>query len=413
MTRRLREDIAFLSLVQGANVAIPLLTLPYLARVLKTDAFGAYALCFALLQYVVLISEYGFNLSGIRSVTIIKEDRRLLSETFWAIMLCKCFLLIVAFALLMLTVSLTGYFSNLDAELLLGSLFLGGTVLYPQWMLQGMGMTREIAIASVTGKLTLLPLFFLFVRSPADLDIAVSVYGISTLITAGIGLYSLINRQILICVRPKLSRAIDELKAGGYIFASSVATNIYSSSVVVFLGAVSGGAEVGIFSVADKIRQAIQMFFAPLQQALYPKMSEAMSKDASVAEDLVKRLLKILVGIGLVIAVVQCLTSRWVITWLFGSDYVPASIVLNIFSPVPLLTAVSGLLGIQVLTAAHRQKSVFLAIFLGALVCLGLIYPFCKFFGANGAAWTILLSELTITCVIWLKVKTQFPKLIW
>lgn len=413
MTRRLREDVAILSLVQVANVSIPLLTLPYLARVLKTDAFGAYALCFALLQYVVLISEYGFNLSGTRSVAVVKNNKKSLSETFWAIMLCKSLLLIGAFAILIQVVGLTNYFPNLDVELLLGAIFLLGTMLYPQWLLQGMGMTKEIAIASVVGKLALLPLFLLFVRSPADLGVAVAVYGVSTLITAGIGLYVLINRQLLIWVRPDLSGIMHQLKAGGYIFASSVATNIYSSSVVVFLGAISGPTEVGIFSVADKIRQAVQMLFSPLQQALYPRMSAAMSKAASDTESLIKKLLKILIAAGIFVAIMLSLTSHWIVAWLFGSEYMLASMVLTIFSVAPLLTAVSGLLGIQVLTAANRQKSVFSAIFFGALVCAGLSYPLCEFFGANGAAWTIILSELTITCVIWLKVKSQFPKLIW
>lgn len=411
MSRRLGVDVALLSLVQLVNIVIPFLTIPFLAKVLEIEAFGAYVLCFSILQYIVLVSEYGFNLSGTRSITLIKDDFRRLSIIFWAIMIGKMILFTGSVIVLLLIIKITGLFENLSSEIKIGILFLIGTISYPQWTLQALGMTKEIAISSVVGKICLFPLFYIFVHSSADLDVAIGIYGLSVIITSLVGIIFLVRQKKIYWIVPEISTIIREFRLGAYIFASSVGTNIYSSSVVVFLGLISGTSEVALFAIADKIRQGIQMLFVPLQQALYPRMSMLMSKNISEAENIIKKILVGIAFIGILIAIVLFYLSEWLISNLFGDFYKPASLVLSILSVVPLLTAISGLLGVQILTAGNHQRLVFLAVFAGAIVCLIVIYPLILEFGAAGAALTVLISELTIAFLIFAKVMRENPNI--
>lgn len=408
--RRLILNVSMLSIVQIANVLIPLATLPYLARVMGAEAFGQFALCFAMLQYVVLIAEYGFNLSATKAVVLMRSDKPELSKIFWTVILCKLALLLVAWGVVWLWVANTEKFSALRSLICWGLPYVLGVILFPQWLLQGLDRMREMAWASVLGKVALLPMLFWGVDGSADLSLAVGLTGVSSVITAMVALWLIARSAALSWHLPNRSSIRSAFSDGAYIFASSVATNIYSASVVVFLGYVSGAAEVASYTVADKLRQAVQIMLTPVQQALYPRMSELMRQDVHQAFRLTRKILPILFLYCLAGGLLLAFGAEPLIEWIFGKDYASAVPVLRVFAFLPLVVAVSGLFGVQILTGSGRQRVVFRALLVGSSVCAIVIYPLSNRWGAVGASIAVFLTELVITLLLWRSVVREFPK---
>jgi len=406
----LYKNISLLSIIQIANVLIPLATLPYLARVMGTETFGQYALLFAVLQYVILVAEYGFNLSTTKKIVNVKNDISQLSRVFWTVMLCKLVLLCIAWIPVWVLVNISEKFRSLQELMIWGLPYVVGFILFPHWLLQGLDLMKEMAVASVVGRVALLPMLYYGVNGPEDLSHAVGLTGLSACLTAFIALWVVSRKTGVQWQRPDRNSIHSSIKDGAYIFASSVATNIYSVSVVVLLGYAGGPVEVARFTVADKLRQAVQVMLTPVQQALYPRMSELMVKNPHEAFKLVRKILPIVFSYCTFSGLVLVIAADWLIQLIFGRGYESAEPVLWVLAFLPLVVAISGLLGVQILTVSDRQGVVFRSLLMGAGFCVAAIYPLTLLWGAIGAAMTVFLTELLIALLLWWAVEREFPE---
>jgi polysaccharide transporter, PST family len=99
---RLRGNIASLFVLHGANYVLPLITVPYLVRVLGPENFGRIAFVQAFIQYFVVLTDYGFNLSATRAVALVRDDPAKLSSLFSAVMIVKAALMTIGFGAMLL-----------------------------------------------------------------------------------------------------------------------------------------------------------------------------------------------------------------------------------------------------------------------------------------------------------------------
>lgn len=396
-TPRLGTNIAALSLVQISNYILPLITLPYLTRVLGAESFGKVAFAQVVMTYFVLLVDYGFSWSATRQVSAQRTDRDALSRTFAATWAAQWLLVALAALVATAIVLLT---DRLRPDALLYAAAFStviGTALFPIWFLQGLEQLQVVAVLQLlTRTLALIPIF-LFIQQPQDAIWVLLIQG-GAGVLAGIFAIHWIQRESLIIWRvPNWLDTLEALREGGALFGSRVAISLYTTLIPLTLGWLAGPVALAYFNLADKLRSAAQSLLSPLSQALFPRMSHLVHSDRQAAYTLIQRsALGVLVVAGSASAALWLLAD-WLVVLLGGKDFLPAANVLRWLAPLPLVIGLSNILGVQIMLP-HGLKHAFNAILVSAAAAsLALIGPMASHFQAVGAAQTILVVEIWVT----------------
>jgi len=183
------------------------------------------------------------------------------------------------------------------------------------------------------------------------------------------------------------------LSRGSRIFLSTAAINIYTTSNVVILGAMTDLRLVGLFVGADKIRYAISGLATPLSSALYPRLSRLMLSRKSQGIRLAVLGLMVQIALFLPVSLFLYFFSQEIIVLILGDEFAEAAGLLCILAWVPPITSASNTFGIQILLPLGANAIFSRIVTCSAVINLALVAPMVHFYEAEGVAWTILFTE--------------------
>ncbi len=340
---QLRENIFALSALQIINYSVPLVTVPYLTRVLGPAHFGLVCFAQALVLCFDVITDYGFNLSATRAVAAHRAEPAVLSRIFWSTMAAKALLMlcsVVVVATLVYSVPKLKETAMLYAVSFLAVI---GTAFFPVWLFQGLEQMKFITIAQSSGRVLTVPVIFLLVRSSEDYVAAAAIQG-SVLVWASLVCVPIIWVRLPIrwyC--PHMPDLTAVFRGGWHVFLANLSSFLYSSASILLLGVFAGQTEVGYFSAADRSYGAVSSPLSPSFQALYPHLSALKDRSLESALRLIRRSL-IWVGccsLSISVAVYFLATQLGLVV--FGESFAPAVTVLRCLSPLPMLYAFTGI----------------------------------------------------------------------
>ena len=166
--KRIFKNILSLSILQGGNYILPLITIPYLLRVIGIDYFGLLAFANAIVVYFLIFSDYGFDLSATNKIAIFRENRSKVNDVFCSVLLIKLTIASIGFLILLLMTYLISKLS-LHREIYLytyGLVF--GQALIPLWLFQGMEKMKYMTIFNLLAKVTATVSIFIFIKTTED-----------------------------------------------------------------------------------------------------------------------------------------------------------------------------------------------------------------------------------------------------
>jgi len=288
--KRLLSNFVSLSVLQGANYILPLITLPYLVRVLGPERYGLISFAQAFIQYFNILTDYGFNLSATREVSIYRDDKEKVSEIFSSVMIIKFGLLILSFIIMTVLVFSFGKFRQ---DWLIYFLTFGmvvGQVLFPVWFFQGMEKMKYITYLNITARLIFTVAIFVFIHQASDY-IYVPLLNFMGSFIAGILSLWIVFRNFNVNFKlPSVADIKHQLREGWYIFISQVAISGYTSSRLFAVGLFTDNTITGYYAIAEKLMGVVQTFpLASLVQALYPRLSKIYSESKERATSLMNR----------------------------------------------------------------------------------------------------------------------------
>jgi len=278
--RTLLENFLSLSSLQIANYVFPLITLPYIVRVLGPEKYGLIAFAQAFIGYFLILTDYGFNLSAPREISINRDDKRKLSEIFSSIMITKLFLFAIS---LLIMSAIIFFFDRFRRDWVLYYLTFGmvlGQTMFPTWFFQGVENMKFITMLNLLAKLIFTISIFIFVKKQMHYFLVPLLNSLG-FITAGIiSLYIVFKNFKINFTIPTKQQIIHQLKEGWHIFVSTVAISLYSTSRVFIVGIFTNNIITGYYAMAEKLMNIFQTFpLLSFLQTVYPRLSEIYQKD--------------------------------------------------------------------------------------------------------------------------------------
>ena len=268
------ENFLSLTILQGINYLLPLITIPYLYNHLGVERYGLVNFAISFIQYFLIVTDFGFGLSGTRYIAENRDQKEAIdtyvnSATFSRIGIC-----IISFAVLLICLFLI---PSLRQEKVFFLLFFGqviGNIMSPYWFFQGMEQMRFITIMTVITKiLSLTPLFFV-VKYSVDYFYIPLCYSIGSIGSGIICLYLMRKRFGVNFFFPKIQDIVIVTKDSANYFLSRISVSMFTNTNTFILGLVLGNTIVGYYSLADKVYQALTGIYQPLVAAIFPYMTK-------------------------------------------------------------------------------------------------------------------------------------------
>ena len=410
--RRLFSNFVSLSVLQGANYILPLLTLPYLVRVLGAEKFGLLAFATATVTYFMIITDYGFNLSATREVSIHRDDKEKLIEIFSAVMTIKFVLMILSFLLMTLIVF---SFQKFRAEWKVFYLTFGmvvGQVLFPVWFFQGMERMKYITVLNITAKIIFTIAIFIFVKEQRDYFI-VPVCTSLGFIIAGLLSLVIIRKELNISFKlQKLKSLIEQMRSGWHIFISNIAISLYTVSTTFILGLFTNNTIVGYYSAGEKIVKAVQGLYSPVSQSIYPFISRQVDESLETGLIFIRKVLLLVSVITFGLSCALLGLSEYITILLLGYQYTESIVVVKILSFLPFIIALSNIFGIQTMLNFGKNKAFSRILISASLLNLILSIILVPVYQHIGSAISVLFVEIFVSTVMFIYLQLSDVKIL-
>lgn len=410
MDSLLKRNVIALTLLQMGNYIVPLLVMPYLARVLGPEGFGQLGFVTAFIAYFVIVTDWGFNLSATQKISLVRHNRVERSLVFWETLFSRVLLALLSIAVLVVLVLIVPRLTEVLSLLIIGLLQLLASVMSSAFYYQGVERMGRMALINFLMKASSIPLIFLWVTDQDQLIMAFGIQSTCNLLGSLLNIYFLLKSGDVLWTKPTKKDIKSALNMGLPLFISAAGISLYTNSNAVILGFVSTATEVGFFVAGFAIAKAAVGISGPLGQAFFPRVSLNLStgNEASV---FVRKMIKTQVIFGALLSFGLLGFSLAGVQWLFGEQFNDAKVVTSILSLLPLIICIASALGMQILVPYGRTRWFTTTLLLGGgLNCL-LLLPLGSLWGATGAAMAVMMTEFLIMVGMIMGVKKLEPKL--
>lgn len=405
------RNAASLYVIQLANYVLPLITVPYLVRVLGPAGYGTVAFGQSFISYFALFVDYGFNLSATRKISIVRHDQATVSCIAVNVWAAKAFLSVLAFVLLLF---LVGLISRLrEATLLLLILYgtVVGNVFFPTWLFQGMERMAFISMANLVARCLVVVGTFALIRAPQDYLLYAGLTSAGSVAAGLIGVGLALRTFKLRLVYPSWRGVKQALAEGWVLFLSQASVSLYTAGNAFILGLLTSPAIVGYYSAAERIVKAVVGLLGPISQAAYPRLSRMAGESRDHVVQWGRRMLFLVGSIGIVLTLSLFVGAPVIVAIVLGSGFAGSVAAMRILALLPLLIGVSNVLGIQVMLPCGMDRQFTGILFAAGAINIGLAIIFAPLLQQAGMALAVLLSEgfVTITMFIYLAMQNLNP----
>ena len=253
---------------------LPLITFPYLIRVLGIEKFGLIMFAQATMYYFEIVVDFGFNLSATREVALNAKKPNKLNEIISAVFSIKFMLLLFSFLVLIVAINLFDRFLQDSMLYYYSFLKIIALAFFPVWFFQGIDKMKYITLIDILSKSIFTVLIFVFVQSESDYILVPLISGVGYIVGTIFSLIYLFKRfkkSFIICSFSVIKKYFNDSLM---FFLSRVSVSLYTTSNAFVLGLVTSNIMVGYYAVAEKLYMVIRQMYQPIVQVIYPYISK-------------------------------------------------------------------------------------------------------------------------------------------
>lgn len=386
--------MALLFSAHALGLLVPLLTIPWLARVLGPEGWAPVLVAQALAAWATLVLEFGFDLAGTRDVAQAGSPDEM---AFTAAAVQRARLLLTP----LVAIGVVGVALPLghDHRLVAGTVgFVVARGLSPYWFFQGKQRIRVAAFTDTLGKLLPAAAMFVLVRSVDDGWRVLALQAIGAALATAV-LSVRMHRQHAL---PSVTNheAFTALRGAAPMFAARAASGLYLQANTIILSLFAPAVAVATYGGAERIVRAAINLLTPLTQALFPRISQLAKSAPAQALTEIRRTLLILVALSLGGAALMALLGETIIALLLGANYASSVAVLRVLVLAFPLVAAGTVLGIYWALPWRRERLFLGAVLLGGAVNLTLAVLLVPRWSAMGMAVAVVAAESCVTAFL-------------
>ncbi|MDE2306048.1 MAG: flippase [Gammaproteobacteria bacterium] len=398
--RRLYMNVVSLYAIQGLNYLSPIVVLPFVLRALSTEGYGTVVLVQSLMSYVVLFTDFGYNLTAARDISLARADPRAVARVFWTTSIAKSLLFLGSMSVVVLVVVCVPLFRAQMAIVVVSALLPLGSVMFPQWYFQGLERLTEASLAQAGSKILLAAAIILVVRRPADAWLCALLMAAPQALGALVALAIPGAPRPPPFVRPAMREIAASIRGSVHMFGSTLATTLYGRTTVVALGLFCGTHAVAIYNVGTRFVAALQSLATPVTQAIYPRVASLLHSAPREAWNLIQRTarwLTLLVGTATLILAVG---ADSVVRLAAGPGYAGAVTVLRISAFTAVAISAIAVPCQMVIVSVELTRPLLRVYLIAGVLNLCLLPLLLPTWGANGAAVCFLVAECVATLLM-------------
>lgn len=382
---------------QLLNLLTPLVTIPYLTKVLKADNLGEYTYYFSMISFCMIVGTFGTNIYGAREIARVSENKKELSKKFESIQALRFYSLSITF---LLSVLLNVFFieSKIFSILLIMIISL---ILDISWLYQGIEEFKKVVLRNIFLKVVTLILLFKVVKNENDIYIYTYVMSLSQLFSNLLfwfGLKGIISYRIINLF--KGDRLEEDFKKSFLLFLPQITISVYTIVDKLMIGQLVEKKYVSFYEISNKILVMSMIVITSSGTILMPRISNLYEKGS---KDEIKKLLKksfdilTIVAVGMIFGI--CSVIDEIVESYFTPEYRSIAFLIKVMSITIIFWTWNNITGSQILIPIKRENEITKSVIIGSILNVVLNLFLIKKFYALGAVIATILTECIVTLI--------------
>lgn len=388
----MKISLIYNTIYQLITILIPLLTTPYLSRVLGSESIGIYSYGYSIACYFSIFILLGLNTYGIREIAKLdKNDKSAISKKFWSIYFMQLtfgvliFILYILYAILM---------AKNETISIIFSIYILSTVLDINWFYFGLEKFKFTILRSIVIKVFFTSLIFLLVRSSKDIYLYSFIMA-SSFLASQIPLWIFLRREVKF-FKPSISDVITHIKPNMLLFLSVLGVSLYKYMDKIILGILSTMTQVGIYEQAEKIVNLPTVLIVSLGTVMLPRMTNLYSRNIENAEKYFEKSIYFSILTSSVLCLGIISVGKIFVPIFYGQGYEQINTLYLYLLPSCIFLGIGNVITTQYLIPKGKDLVYIKSIFLGAIVNLLINLILVKQYASVGVAIGTLLAEVCV-----------------
>lgn len=349
--KKIMLNTVMLYLMTFVKMVFPLLTLPYLTRVLSMDGYAVVSYVKASMVYMQIFIDFGFIMSATKDIVKAKENYDEIGKITGVTLMAKGILALIGFAVVGFACIAIPILSENVLYTILAYTSIALTVFLPDFLFQGIEKMQAITIRFIIMRGLSTLLTFVCVKNDSHL-LLIPIWDIIGTLVAILWTWVEIRKMGICVVKSSIKEALSSLSASFIYFISDAATTVFGAFNTLLIGIVLSNKDIAFWSVAMQLISAAQALYSPITSGIYPNMVRERNFG------LVRKILYIFMPL-ILLAVSGCfIFGEWIIVLISGAKYREAVGIFRCLLPLLIMSFPVMLLGWPCLGAIDKQKQV-------------------------------------------------------
>lgn len=405
MKKSIVKNYTYNLIYQILVIILPLITTPYVSRILGAEGIGIYSYTISIVTYFTLFGSLGIAMYAQREIAYVQDDKEKRSKIFWEVIILRGIILTIAMICFYFSFANEGQYSTYYKILLLEII---SNAVDISAFFQGMEEFKKIIKRNLIIKCISILSIFIFIKQSTDIWKYLLIYVLSNLI-GNLSLWLYLPKYIS-KINIKNIEFKKHLKPTIQLFIPQIAVQLYTVLDKTMIGSIIlDKAEVGYYEQSQKIVKIILTIVTSLGTVMLPRVANqyAKGKDDEIKSSIMTAFSFVyFLAIPMVFGMISI--AKYLIPWFLGEGFEKAIYIIYVISPIILMIGLSNVIGTQFLLPTKRQKQYTISVVVGAITNVMLNALLIFKLGALGAAIGTVISETVVTMTQFIFIRNEF-----